>query len=134
MHEENISKLITGNGNKHGNLSRARKDILLIAGTFLFDAVSYVLISQCEDNIFHGLFNETFSIATIQRRMVAWHMNNKVKIIWKEVAVAETKYYSGICLQGLKKITRHLSHNSRCLGRSSNQAPLEDDNITRNRV
>jgi hypothetical protein len=33
---------------------------MLITGAFRFDEVSYVLILGCEDNIFHGLFNEAF--------------------------------------------------------------------------
>jgi hypothetical protein len=32
-------------------------------------------------------------------------MYNKLEIIWKEVAVAERKYYPGICMERLRKIT-----------------------------
>jgi hypothetical protein len=32
-------------------------------------------------------------------------MNNKLEGIWKEAVVAKTRYYPGICLEGLRKTT-----------------------------
>jgi hypothetical protein len=34
------------------------------------------------------------------------------------------RYYPGIYLEGTEKITKHLSQESRCLGRDTNPGPL----------
>jgi hypothetical protein len=52
-------------------------------------------------------------------------MNDKFDRIWKEVIVALMRYYPGICLQKLRKVTINLSQDSWCPGRDSNGAPPE---------
>jgi hypothetical protein len=42
-----------------------------------------------------------------------------------EAAVAYLRYYHGIYLEELKKTTKNLSQDSRCLGRDSNRDPPE---------
>jgi hypothetical protein len=42
-----------------------------------------------------------------------------------EGIVAQSKYYPGISLGGAEKITKHISQDSRCLGRNSNRALSE---------
>jgi hypothetical protein len=49
-------------------------------------------------------------------------------MIWKNLEVmAESSYYSRICLEELRKITQNLSQNNRCVGQDSNRAPPEYD-------
>jgi hypothetical protein len=50
-------------------------------------------------------------------------MNNELERIWKETAVALSKYYTGICLERLRKLQRNLS--IRCPGLESNRGPSE---------
>jgi hypothetical protein len=40
--------------------------------------------------------------------------------IWKEAAVAYSRYYRGIFFKELRKFTENLHHESRCPGRYSN--------------
>jgi hypothetical protein len=49
-------------------------------------------------------------------------MIDKLEIISKKVVVAYSRYYTGICVEGLRKATRILSEDSRFLGRDSNRA------------
>jgi hypothetical protein len=48
-------------------------------------------------------------------------MCDELERIWKEAAVAESGYYPGICLEGVKEITKDLIQVSRCPGRDSNK-------------
>jgi hypothetical protein len=41
--------------------------------------------------------------------MVGWLMSDDLERIWKEAAMAYSKYYPGICLDGLRKTTENLS-------------------------
>jgi hypothetical protein len=52
-------------------------------------------------------------------------MNNDLERIRKEAAVALFNYYLGICLEGLKKTTKNLSHDSQSQGRDLNPGPPE---------
>jgi hypothetical protein len=38
-------------------------------------------------SIIYGLFKEAFSISRLERRIIWWYMNNKMEMIWKEVAM-----------------------------------------------
>lgn len=51
--------------------------------------------------------------------------NNEFEGMRKEVVVASSEYYAGICSLGLKKRSKDLSQNSRCAGRDSNREPAE---------
>jgi hypothetical protein len=48
-------------------------------------------------------------------------MNLELKIIWKKVAVNQSRYYNGICLAGLRESTKNLNQDSQCAGEDSNQ-------------
>jgi hypothetical protein len=50
-------------------------------------------------------------------------MIDELERICKEAVVAYFRYYPRICLQGLRKIIKHLSQDSRCRSRESNRAP-----------
>jgi hypothetical protein len=43
-------------------------------------------------------------------------MNDELQRIWKEVVATEYSYHSGINLEGQRKTTINLSHDSRCSG------------------
>jgi hypothetical protein len=48
--------------------------------------------------------------------MVGRLTNNKFYRIWKEAIVVYSRYYPGICFQGLRNTTRNVSQDSRCPG------------------
>jgi hypothetical protein len=50
-------------------------------------------------------------------------VNNELEI-WNEVAVGSLRYYSGICLEGLRKIM-NISQDSQSLSSDLNQRPPE---------
>jgi hypothetical protein len=52
-------------------------------------------------------------------------MNDELKGIWKETAVAKLQYYPGICLERLRWTIKHVTQDSQSLGRESNKAPIE---------
>lgn len=47
-------------------------------------------------------------------------MVDELERIQKEVIVVYSRYYPGICLEGLRKTTKTLSEENLCLGRDSN--------------
>jgi hypothetical protein len=49
-------------------------------------------------------------------------MNHELERIWKKVVVAYSSYYTGICLEELRKTMKKHGQDSRCPGRDSNQA------------
>jgi hypothetical protein len=51
-------------------------------------------------------------------------MNDEFERIWKEAAVALSKYRFVISLEGLSKLTKDLSQDSGCSGGDSNQVRL----------
>jgi hypothetical protein len=46
---------------------------------------------------------------------------DELERIWKEAAVASSRYYAGICLQGLEKTTKFISPDGLRPGRDSNR-------------
>jgi hypothetical protein len=52
-------------------------------------------------------------------------MSDELERIWKEAVVSLLRYYRGILLERLRKITKNLSQDSRCPGRNLNPAPPE---------
>jgi hypothetical protein len=52
-------------------------------------------------------------------------INNELEIIWKEATVAYSRYYSGIFLEGQRKIMQYLNQYSWCLEPDSNLTPPE---------
>jgi hypothetical protein len=52
-------------------------------------------------------------------------MNYELERSQKETLVASSKYYLGICLEGLRKHTERINQDIRCPGRDSKRAPLE---------
>jgi hypothetical protein len=60
------------------------------------------------------------------RRMI-----DELKRIWKEAIVAYSRYYPGICLEGLRKTIKNLSqYSQRPCSRDSNRVPPEYKTIT----
>jgi hypothetical protein len=57
-------------------------------------------------------------------------MIDETERIWKETAVAWSRYYSRVYLEGLRKTTKNLSQNSQCSSRGSNQTCLEQVVVT----
>jgi hypothetical protein len=51
--------------------------------------------------------------------------NDELGMISKEMVVAYSRYYPGICLEVLKKTKKSLGQDSRCPDRHSNPAPPE---------
>jgi hypothetical protein len=47
-------------------------------------------------------------------------MNAELDRIWKETAVASSRYYPGICMEGLRNTTNHISQDNRCHDLASN--------------
>jgi hypothetical protein len=52
-------------------------------------------------------------------------MNDKLEKIWRETVVAWSSYPSVIYLEGLRKIMKDLSRDSRCRDKDLNRASLE---------
>jgi hypothetical protein len=46
-------------------------------------------------------------------------MDDELKRIWKEVVVAELRYYPGICMEGMRKTMKNYGQDSHCLGPGS---------------
>jgi hypothetical protein len=47
------------------------------------------------------------------QRVYLWDASNG-RIIWKEAAVAKSRYFPGIFLKGLRKATKNLNHDTLC--------------------
>jgi hypothetical protein len=47
-------------------------------------------------------------------------MSNELESIWKEAVVTYSRYYTGLCLDGLRKPTIYLIQDGRCPDRDSN--------------
>jgi hypothetical protein len=60
---------------------------------------------------FSGLFYDTSSIEITQHQMI-----DELERLWKEIVMAYLRHYPGICLEGLRKKTKNLTQDSRCLG------------------
>jgi hypothetical protein len=52
-----------------------------------------------------------------QRWMVGWFMHNELVMIGRNMSWYNSRYYPGICLEGLRKGTKSLSQDSRSPGR-----------------
>jgi hypothetical protein len=52
-------------------------------------------------------------------------MNDELEVIWNEAVVAYFGHYPGLCLEGVRRVTKNLNQGSRCPGRDSNRAPSE---------
>jgi hypothetical protein len=57
--------------------------------------------------------------------MLVLFVNSELESVWKEAVMVQSRYYSGIFLEGLRKSTEKLNQGSMFPGRDSNQAPLE---------
>jgi hypothetical protein len=51
-------------------------------------------------------------------------MNDELERIWKASAVANLRYYPGICLEGLRKTTKNVSQSP---GLDFNTRPTDDE-------
>jgi hypothetical protein len=49
---------------------------------------------------------------------------DELERIWKEAAVASSRYYAGICLQGLEKTSKFISQDRLRHDRDSNRKSL----------
>jgi hypothetical protein len=49
-------------------------------------------------------------------------MNDELERIWKEAIVTQSKYFRGICMEGLRKITDNVTENSGSPEKNSNLA------------
>jgi hypothetical protein len=57
-------------------------------------------------------------------------MNNGLERIWKEEVVVNLRYYPGICLEELRKITRNLRQDSLSTDRDLNPEFLNIKQVT----
>jgi hypothetical protein len=73
-----------------------------------------------DESLYVAKYNYEYNI---EHRVVG--LLNEWEEIWKEEAVAYSRYYTGMCLQGLREIVKNLSQGSRCTGRGSNRKPSE---------
>jgi hypothetical protein len=75
--------------------------------------------------LFRALSKDVFSIQQHSASHGTMTNDDELERIWKEAVVAYSKYYPGICLQGLGKTTRNLGLDSTCLLQDSNRVPPE---------
>jgi hypothetical protein len=54
-----------------------------------------------------------------------WRMSDVLDRVWKEAILVYSRYYPGICLNGLRQNTKFLSHDRRCPGWDSNRRSHE---------
>jgi hypothetical protein len=54
--------------------------------------------------------------------MVRWLMNDELEKIWKEAIVIYSKHHLANCLEGRRKTTRNLRHESKYHSQESNPA------------
>jgi hypothetical protein len=52
-------------------------------------------------------------------------VSNEFERMWKKRSWPNLRYYSGICLEGLRKTTKNLSQDSRSPGRDLDPGPPE---------
>jgi hypothetical protein len=66
-------------------------------------------------NCCNGFYITTLSAArTIKRRVIRWLIDNELEKMWKETAAR--RYYTGICLEELRKTMRSLIQTSQSPG------------------